>query len=64
MDSRSDKITVRHVGKKESKAGAVLEGCVDKRPVLFVDDTVAELMADGIADNEMVHRVLFVRALL
>ena len=36
----------------------------EEEAVLFVDDTVAELVDGAIAADARVHRVLFVRALL
>ena len=39
-------------------------GPAGRRPILFVDDSVAELTDPRVAADERVHRVLFVRGLL
>lgn len=56
---------VQTVPKKGSKAGYVLKTLSeDHGDVVFIDDTIAELIDPLIACNPRLHRVLFVRSIL
>ena len=60
-------IRIHTVVKHQSKAGIVCGGAADstaeaqRRPVLFVDDTLAEHLDPRFAACEHVHRFLFLR---
>eukprot|EP00928_Gymnodinium_smaydae_P056136 TRINITY_DN39563_c0_g1_i1.p1 TRINITY_DN39563_c0_g1~~TRINITY_DN39563_c0_g1_i1.p1 ORF type:complete len:656 (+),score=61.41 TRINITY_DN39563_c0_g1_i1:87-2054(+) len=57
-------IPIHSLKRPRSKAEFVLPGLGDSDRILFVDDTLAELMDTSISDDKRVYRVLFVRGLL
>ena len=56
-------LPVTHVAKGQSKADAVLRGVEAGAPVVFVDDSIAELCTTRLEAERNVFRVLFVRLL-
>ena len=57
-------VPIHVVSKGQSKSDVVLAGLAGDGHALVVDDSVAELVDQRLADDRRVHRVLFVRALL
>eukprot|EP00929_Paragymnodinium_shiwhaense_P115874 TRINITY_DN85028_c0_g1_i1.p1 TRINITY_DN85028_c0_g1~~TRINITY_DN85028_c0_g1_i1.p1 ORF type:complete len:656 (+),score=152.50 TRINITY_DN85028_c0_g1_i1:64-2031(+) len=57
-------IPVRSLKRPKSKAEFVLDGLRPEDRVVFVDDSVPEVVDPALARDSRVHRVLFVRALL
>jgi hypothetical protein len=57
-------LPIHSLKKPRSKAEYILEGIGDGEQVIFVDDTIAELMDPMVSSASGVHRVLFLRGLI